>query len=84
MSKTFDRHHLIPRAKCREIGINPNFEGNVVRVKTSKHRAFHTLFGAATPEEAIEIIRNEWTLSESGEQEFKRLTNVRLFRRKAK
>jgi len=82
MSKTYDRHHVIPRAVCRRIGINPDFEGNVVRVKTSKHRAWHTLFGSQTPDEAIATILEEWSLSQAGEAEFKRLTNVRLFRRK--
>ena len=82
MSKSYDRHHVVPRFVCKQIGIDPNFEGNVVRVKTSKHRAFHTLFGAATPEEAVEIIRAEWSLSQQGEAEFKRLTNVRFLRRK--
>lgn len=85
MSKTYDRHHIIPRSKCREIGIDPNFEDNVVRVKTSKHRAWHTLFGSQTPEEAIATIQAEWSLSEKGEVEFKRLTNVRfIVRRKVK
>lgn len=84
MSKTYDRHHVIPRTKCRHLGIDPNFEGNVVRVKTSKHRAYHTLFGSSTPEEAIAILEAEWSLSKEGEAEFKRLTNVRMFRRKTK
>jgi hypothetical protein len=81
-SKPTDRHHIIPRVVCRMLRVNPNFSGNVIKVKTTKHRAWHTLFGAATPEEAIEIIRNEWSLSEAGEAEFKRLTTVRLFRRR--
>lgn len=82
MSRTFDRHHIIPRTRCRLLGIDPNFEGNVVKVKTSKHRAYHTLFGSATPEEAIAILQAEWSLSEKGEAEFKRLTNVRIFHRR--
>lgn len=84
MSKTYDRHHIIPRSTCQRLGIDPNFEGNVIRVKTGKHRAYHTLFGSATPEEAIKILLAEWSLSQQGEAEFKRLTNVRLFRRKTK
>lgn len=82
MSKTYDRHHIIPRSTCRKLGINPDFTGNVVRAKTGKHRAYHMLFGSATPDEAIKILLAEWSLSEGGEAEFKRLTNVRLFRRK--
>ena len=84
MSKTYDRHHVIPRSTCLKLGIDPNFEGNVVRVKTGKHRAYHTLFGSATPDEAMEILLAEWSLSEAGQAEFKRLTNVRIFRRKTK
>lgn len=82
-SRPKDRHHIIPKARCRELGISPNFRGNVVKVNTTKHRAWHTVFGAATPEEAIALIKAEWSLSQEGQAEFKRLTeNVRLFRRK--
>ena len=84
MSKTYDRHHIVPRSICRHLGIDPNFEGNIIRVKTGKHRAYHTLFGSATPEEAIKILLAEWRLSQEGEAEFKRLTNVRFIRRKIK
>lgn len=80
-SKPVDRHHIIPRVICRKIGINPDFKGNVIRVKTSKHRAWHTLFGSKTPDEAIVTILEEWSLSKEGVAEFNRLTNVRLFRR---
>ena len=83
-SKTYDKHHIVPRSTCLKLGIAPDFEGNIVRVKTGKHRAYHTLFGSATPEEAIKILLAEWSLSQAGEAEFKRLTNVRLFRRKIK
>lgn len=81
---SYDRHHIISRATCKRLGIDPRFEGNVIRVKTGKHRAWHQLFGSKTPDEAIEIIKSEWSLSEQGLAEFKRLTNVRLFRRKQK
>ncbi|CAN5584202.1 hypothetical protein BH10ACI1_BH10ACI1_15930 [soil metagenome] len=81
-SKPKDRHHIIPRSRCKELGINPRFEHNVIRVSTSKHRAWHTLFGNKTPGEAIAAIEAEWSLSEAGQAEFKRLTeNVRLFRK---
>jgi hypothetical protein len=83
--KPVDRHHIIPRTVCKKLGVDPNFEGNVVRVNTNKHRAWHQLFGSKTPEEAIAVIEAEWSLSKEGEAEFKRLTNVRLFpRRKTK
>ncbi|MDQ3816391.1 MAG: hypothetical protein M3362_01720 [Acidobacteriota bacterium] len=83
MGKAKDRHHIVPTVRCRELGITPNFIGNVRRVSVSKHRAWHTLFGTALPEEAIEIIRSEWGLTEEGEQALKRLLgNVSLLRRK--
>jgi hypothetical protein len=77
-----DRHHIIPKSRCRQIGINPKFEGNVVKISTSKHRAWHTLFGNKTPAEAIAAIEAEWSLSAEGQAEFNKLTNVRLLRRK--
>ena len=81
-SRPKDRHHIIPKVRCRDLGINPHFAGNVVRISTMKHRAWHTLFGAATPEEAIAVIKAEWSLSRKGQAEFERLTeNVRLFRK---
>lgn len=82
MSHAKDRHHIVPRVRCKDLRINPNFHGNVIKVRTSKHRAWHTLFGAQTPEEAIETIKREWSLSEQGKAEFLKLTkNVKLFRR---
>ena len=83
-NKPTDQHHIISRATCKKLGINPNFTGNIVRVRTGKHRAWHQLFGSQTPEEAIQTILAEWSLSKVGEAEFKRLTNVRLFRRRNK
>lgn len=80
--KTVDKHHIISRATCKRLGIDPKFQGNVIKVKTGKHRAWHQLFGSKTPDEAMEIIKSEWSLSEAGLTEFKRLTNVRIFRRK--
>jgi hypothetical protein len=83
MAKAKDRHHVIPCVRCRELGIPPNFSGNVRKVSVSKHRAWHTLFGTALPEEAIEIIKAEWSLTVEGEQSLKRLLgNVSLLRRK--
>jgi hypothetical protein len=83
MAKAKDRHHVIPCVRCRELGIAPNFSGNVKRVSVSKHRAWHTLFGTALPEEAVEIIRRDWSLPEEGERALRRLLgNVSLLRRK--
>lgn len=81
MSK--DLHHVIPRVRCKELGITPNFRGNTKRVPVSKHRAWHTLFGTALPEEAIEIIKRDWSLTEEGERALRQLLgNVSLLRRK--
>jgi len=83
MAKVKERHHVIPRVRCRELGIPPNFNGNVRKVSVSKHRAWHTLFGAMTPNEAIEAIGREWSLSADAQEEFARLTgNVQLMKRK--
>lgn len=82
-SRPKDRHHIIPRVRCKDLGISPNFAGNVVKIRTTKHRAWHTLFGSQTPEEAIEMIKREWCLSEKGQAEFDRLTsNVTLLRQR--
>jgi hypothetical protein len=83
MGKAKDRHHVVPRVRCRELGIPPNFIGNVRKVSVSRHRAWHTLFGTALPEEAVEIIRSEWSLTEEGERALRQLLgNVSLLRRK--
>lgn len=83
MGKVKDRHHIIPSARCRKLGIRPDFPGNVKRVPVSQHRAWHTLFGTALPEEAVEIIRNQWSLTAEGEEALKRHAgNVALLRRK--
>ena len=83
MGRAKDRHHVVPRVRCRELGIAPNFNGNVRRVSVSRHRAWHTLFGTALPEEAIEIIRGEWSLTQEGERTLRQLLgNVSLLRRK--
>lgn len=83
MSKAKDLHHIIPRARCKQLGINPSFRGNTKKVTVSRHRAWHTLFGTALPEEAIEIIKREWSLTEEGERALRQLVgNVSLLRRK--
>jgi hypothetical protein len=77
-----DRHHIIPRVRCRDLGITPNFPGNIRRVTVSKHRAWHTLFGCLLPEEAIEVIRRDWTLDKEAQREFDKLKgNVEPLRR---
>jgi hypothetical protein len=83
VAKARDRHHIVPRVVCRDLGISPNFPGNIRKVSTTKHRAFHTLFGASTPEEAVEIIRREWSLDEEAQKTYQRLKgNVEPLRRR--
>lgn len=60
-----NRHHIIPVSRCKEFGINPDFPGNVTLIKRNRHKAWHTLFGNATPDEAIEIIRRDWMLKDN-------------------
>ena len=77
-----DRHHLVPKSRCKELGINPNFPGNVRKVRVNKHRAWHVIFGNMTAEEAIEHIRAEWSLDQEAQRTFDRLRgNVELLRR---
>lgn len=83
MAQTKDRHHVIPRVRCKELGIPPNFTSNVKKVSVSRHRAWHTLFGNQTPDEAIETIRRDWSLGTDGKREYERLKgNVSLLRKK--
>lgn len=77
MSRKFPRHatnkhHVYPRSRCREMGIDPEFEGNVRVVNMTKHEAWHILFSNMTPQEAIENIEEEWSLSKEGEASFRR------------
>ena len=65
-----DRHHVVPRSRCYELGIDPDFDGNVIRVNQTKHRAWHILFSNMTSEEAIDYIREHWSLDKDGELAF--------------
>lgn len=67
-----NKHHIMPKSRCRAMGIDPEFEGNVVTVNMTKHEAWHILFGNLMPEEAIELIEAEWSLSREGEANFRR------------
>lgn len=83
MAQAKDRHHVIPRVRCKELGIPPDFVGNVKKVSVSRHRAWHTLFSNQTPDEAIETIRRDWSLDAEAEREYARLKgNVSLLRKK--
>lgn len=67
----YDTHHVIPQSVCRRLGIDPNFEGNTKRIRQDKHRAWHKIFGNATPTQAIQIILDEWSLPTELKEEFK-------------
>ena len=78
-----DTHHVIPRSRCKELGIDPNFPGNTREVLVHKHRLFHQLFGNRTPDEIIELIQREWSLDDAGQREFRNLCrNVSLLRKR--
>lgn len=74
-----NRHHKIPRSRCRDMGIDPEFDGNVVIVNMTKHEAWHILFGNLMPEEAIELIEAEWALDRVGEAAFRRELKRRCY-----
>ena len=67
-----NKHHIIPRSRCREMGIDSEFDGNVVVVNMTRHEAWHILFGNRLPQEAIELIEEEWSLDKEGEIAFRR------------
>lgn len=54
------------------MGIDSEFDGNVITVNMTKHEAYHILFGNALVSEAIEILEDEWSLSKQGEASFRR------------
>ena len=57
MSKTVKTcHHVTPTSR----GGSDDRE-NKLWIPGNKHEAYHLLFGNATPEEAIEILANQWT-----------------------
>ena len=56
------KHHIIPKYKCKELGINPNFSENIVEVSRKDHARIHwgyfcndlrPLFEYITPEQWI-------------------------------
>ena len=53
------------------MGIDPEFDGNVRVVNLTKHTAWHILFGNLLPQEAIELIEEEWSLDRKGEAAFR-------------
>lgn len=51
-----DVHHLIPRSRCKEIGIEPNFRGNKINLPRVVHVAWHDVFENLMPEEVLHLI----------------------------
>ena len=49
------RHHIVPKSRGGD-----NSKDNIKHVVESKHRAYHTLFGNALPEEAVMILLKKW------------------------
>lgn len=47
-------HHLLPSSRG-------GHESDVVAIPVAAHRAWHLLFGNATPEEAKQLIDKYWT-----------------------
>jgi len=37
----YHNHHIIPRYRCKEIGIDPDFEGNIIRLTRLEHAEAH-------------------------------------------
>jgi hypothetical protein len=37
----YHNHHIIPKYRCKEIGIHPDFEGNVIRLTRLEHAEAH-------------------------------------------
>lgn len=48
-------HHIIPKSRGGK-----TTEKNLIETTQTKHRAYHTLFGNATPEEAVLILIRDW------------------------
>ena len=37
----YHNHHIIPKYRCKEIGIDPDFEGNLIRLTRLEHADAH-------------------------------------------
>ena len=37
----YHNHHIIPKYRCKEIGIDPDFEGNLIRLTRLEHAEAH-------------------------------------------
>ena len=53
-------HHLVPRSRCRSLGLYPHDRKNLMTLNGVKHEAFHALFSNMTPEEVLIYIANNF------------------------
>lgn len=71
--KKLTRHHICPRSRMEEVGIEAN-ELNLVRWDETFHQRWHVLFDNMTPDEIINFIRiitmpgYEWTAADIEQQ----------------
>ena len=69
MSK-MTKHHCYPRSRCPELS---RVKWNIKEIPAKKHRAWHLLFGNATPEEVVIMIITEWTPKEKRKEVVEKL-----------
>lgn len=51
------RHHLVPKSRCRELGLDPDDHRNVKLIPHRDHRRWHNLWDNLTPYEVLAIIQ---------------------------
>lgn len=49
-------HHLVPRSRCAELGLNPQDPRNLKRVNHEQHLALHRMFGNRHGYEIMNIL----------------------------
>ena len=55
------RHHVVPRSRCKALGVKPNNPNNIVMVDSHKHELYHALFQNFLPSEIMDyLIREFW------------------------
>jgi hypothetical protein len=47
------QHHIVPRSRCKELGINPKDKRNIVEIDDRLHDLYHKLFKNMTPNEIL-------------------------------
>ena len=41
MKQVIHKHHIVPRYECKELGIDPDFDDNIVEVTRIQHANIH-------------------------------------------